>query len=276
MNQEYKKVKSSKIPEFLRDSPVLDLSEKYVFIPKDKYIKTLEVKSIEDYIKILNAMDYFSLDFSDFLKEFEMNNSEEVLAYLLQIRELPYARERIDLIQKNLLKSKTYYTAVVSTQSGGEISLFDSGIFDNIKDCIDSLIIYLTSRKMIVDEPEEFYEARLGEDLSSVILETLGEKKSNKKISLNTEIKRIDFLIKHVKNTEDLSKVCRRFSYFYESCDSDYEWTFFIFERNIGSVYLKKVSEKLNIKNKDIIYMKNNQGPEKIVDSDSSSDSDSY
>lgn len=275
-NQEYEKIKSSKVPKFLRDSPVLDLSEKYVFIPSDKYFKSLEVKSIEDYIKVFNAMDYFHLNFSEFLEEFEMNNSEEVLAYLLQIRELPHARERIDLIQKNILRSKTFYTGVVLSRQHGESgTLFDTGIFDTMKDCIDSLIIYLMSRKILIDENWGAYQGLPGEYLGSMILEILGKKKSDEKIdSLNSDIKRIDFLIKHVKTQEDLRKVCERFSYYYGTDDEDFNWSIDIFERNIGSVYLKPWSKKFDykIENKDIVYAKELEGYGKYMVDDSDSD----
>lgn len=242
--QIYVKVKSSDVPECLRDSPVLDLNQEYVYFPAIYYIESLDVNSIEDYRKIFNSMNYFLLDLPDTLKSFEMNNPEETFAYLFQFREFPEVKERLELIKKYMLRSQSLYTGCITSSYGNDIHV--TGNFDNIKDCIDSLIIYLVLNNFL-------FRYRYSFPNSSEILDILGNNRDNEEdMTFKTNEEKITFLMKYINTEEDLIKICNQYSNQYNnsSIAGCMSWNFLISKRDIGSVYSPVLSV---IENKHIV-----------------------
>lgn len=85
MSQNLMKMEKEKLPEFIKNSPILDENSKYVYLPP--YILDIiseedfseEVNNIEDYKKLLLILSYFSIEIPKSLKKFESDPENENL-----------------------------------------------------------------------------------------------------------------------------------------------------------------------------------------------------
>lgn len=178
----------NKLPKFIKKSNIFrDIEdEELVFIPKNINIEKLKINSIENYIKMLQTIQYFNLDMPTTMKNFIKlkNNEDEILMYLLPRKNDSFIKEIIDEIKVKFefeinLKLSDYHIKqtivknnkilscpiflnfsvynLSTTFKSSKLEIFDSV---NIIEIIDNMIKYSKNK--------EYYKPDLGINTRSI------------------------------------------------------------------------------------------------------------
>lgn len=232
MSIKYKTIHKNKLPKFLDNSKILLFDvDNYTKIPKDFYIKSLDVKDIKEFKKVFNAVTYFNLKYPSSLTEYQNNNVFEVIEFL-EILNNKNADEQL-----KILKAKNndflYIGNITFVAEKEYFENFTTGVFSNLKDCIDSILIGLIGNEFINILNVSF------EEILNLLNDSKEYKIQDSEEDLDEDLKKekyremLEFLKDNVNTEKDLKKI---FDEFYSY--SDYaEYSYTITKRKINDCY---------------------------------------
>jgi len=86
-------------------------ADEIVFVPKKYLIYNKKINNFKDYKKLIKAYNYFLLELSDEIINFQKNpeNKYDVLKFLIKNRDSAFFREQLDIFEEPILKTQINY-----------------------------------------------------------------------------------------------------------------------------------------------------------------------